>query len=103
MNTLSEIQTWYHDQCNGDWEHGYGVRIDTLDNPGWSVRITVRDTALESKSFTSVQHGVGDQSEEGSDDWMICRVENGEFVGYGGPFKLDEILRAFLDWKDGRN
>jgi hypothetical protein len=30
---------WYTKQCNGDWEHSYGIRIDTIDNPGWSLTL----------------------------------------------------------------
>ncbi len=37
MNTLTWIQKWYAKHCNGDWEHFYGVKIETVDNPGWSV------------------------------------------------------------------
>ena len=33
--SLSALENWYAGQCNGVWEHGCGVRIDTLDNPGW--------------------------------------------------------------------
>lgn len=46
MNVLQEIQSWYISNCNGDWEHSFGVSIDTLDNPGWSVRIDLADTGL---------------------------------------------------------
>lgn len=45
MDTLQELQRWYRSQCNGDWEHSYGVKIDTLDNPGWSVTVELADTA----------------------------------------------------------
>jgi hypothetical protein len=34
------IQKWYSAQCDGEWEHDLGVAIGTLDNPGWSVRLT---------------------------------------------------------------
>jgi hypothetical protein len=40
MGLIEQIQGWYAAQCNGDWEHRYGVSIDTLDNPGWSVTLT---------------------------------------------------------------
>jgi hypothetical protein len=29
-DALFMLQRWYVGQCNGDWEHQYGVRIDTL-------------------------------------------------------------------------
>ncbi|OAX48412.1 hypothetical protein gpAD87_09590 [Paenibacillus sp. AD87] len=44
MNTLKWLQNWYLENCNGDWEHSYGVKIDTVDNPGWSVEIDLTDT-----------------------------------------------------------
>jgi len=55
MNVLAELQRWYESQCNEDWEHQYGVKIDTLDNPGWSVIIDLDDTDLEGKPFQTVE------------------------------------------------
>ena len=42
--SLSALEKWYSGQCKGEWEHGYGVRIDTLDNPGWRVHIALHGT-----------------------------------------------------------
>jgi len=39
MDLLEQVEDWYSSQCNGDWEHQYGISIDTLDNPGWSRSI----------------------------------------------------------------
>ena len=33
----------------------YGVRIDTVDNPGWSVEIDLTDTYLEDVPFDSIE------------------------------------------------
>ncbi len=52
MNALEELQNWYLSECNEDWEHSYGVKIETLDNPGWSVTINLEDTYLETIEFT---------------------------------------------------
>jgi hypothetical protein len=43
---LSWLQRWYSAHCDGEWEHGFGVTIETLDNPGWSVKIDVEGTEL---------------------------------------------------------
>jgi Immunity protein 53 len=32
MNDMS-VEEWYSRQCNGEWEHGFGVEIATIDNP----------------------------------------------------------------------
>ncbi|UCH44768.1 MAG: hypothetical protein JSV11_10785 [Nitrospiraceae bacterium] len=39
MNNFDRLNRWYINQCNGDWEHQYGIVIETLDNPGWRVKI----------------------------------------------------------------
>ncbi len=98
MNTLSEIQNWYLSQCNDDWEHGYGVSIGTLDNPGWTVDIDLVGTSFEHASFIPSEHGVGSNSEPDSNDWWSIKVEDKKFIGRCGPQHLETVLRVFLDW-----
>ena len=98
MNELEDIQKWYHSQCNEDWEHGLGVRVETLDNPGWSVKINIEDTELENITYNDFSYGVGDDSETSGNNWLITKIENKQFVGYGGPYKLKEILQLFISW-----
>ena len=93
METLHQLQKWYHSQCNGDWEHSYGVEIGTLDNPGWRIIIELADTKLVDRPFTEVR-----QNREHPIDWIHCRVRDRKFEGFGGPFKLEEILKIFLAW-----
>ena len=92
MNTLQELQQWYQSHCDGDWEHGYGVQIDTLDNPGWRVTVELTDTELADRPFTEIQRL------EHETDWIHCRIRDHKFEGHGGAFKLDEILQIFLAW-----
>jgi hypothetical protein len=33
-NILQWLQSWYQSRCDGEWEHNYGVKIDTLDGNG---------------------------------------------------------------------
>jgi len=93
MSPIQELQKWYHSQCDGDWEHQFGIRVETLDNPGWSVRIQLRGTPLEDKPFQPIK-----QRMEHKRDWMVCEVVNNQFQGHGGPLMLEEIIRAFLSW-----
>ena len=44
---INWLQNWYTDQCNGEWEHEYGVNIQTSDNPGWIIDIDLAFTPLE--------------------------------------------------------
>ena len=94
MNELQRLQDWYQAQCNGDWEHSFGIKIDTLDNPGWMVKIDLSETELEGRSFESLERGDSDSEA----DWIMCKTEGAQFVGYGGVYNLSEILRTFLLW-----
>jgi hypothetical protein len=92
MDVFVELQKWYENQCDGDWEHQYGIEIGTLDNPGWSVSIDLTDTDLEEKEFQKISNV------EPERDWILCRIEEGKFRGDGGPQMLEEIIKVFLDW-----
>ena len=52
---LSWLQQWYSAHCDGEWEHGPGITIETIDNPGWSMTILVEGTELESATFEPVK------------------------------------------------
>jgi Immunity protein 53 len=87
---LARLCEWYREQCNGDWEHGSGVLIDTLDNPGWMVKIDLRETALENEAFETIK------IDKGKGDWLWCFKKGQEFNGSGDPSKLPVILEHFL-------
>lgn len=92
MNVIKKIEEWFEKQCNGDWEHSYGFKIQNLDNPGWLVDIDIVDTELEDKEFTQIKIARSD------DDWIHCKVEEKVFKGRGGICNLEEILSIFVNW-----
>lgn len=92
LNNLTWLQQWYLNECDGDWEHTYGIRIETLDNPGWAVGIELIETLLEQEPFNIID------VERSEDNWIQISIEEGIFKGYGGPCNLDEILGVFRDW-----
>lgn len=98
MSTLSELQAWYQDQCNDVWEHRYGVKIDTCDNPGWWVKIDLADTPFERKRFDSISVNVDSNGHQTEASWLTCEVIDSVWEGAGDPTRLEEILRLFLDW-----
>ncbi len=97
-NAIEKLNNWYQAQCNGDWEHSYGVKIDTLDNPGWLVKIDLIDTALDSKGFSEIAQGIEGSSHLEAADWLHCYVSDRQFVGAGDPSKLENIIKVFVDW-----
>ena len=74
------------------------MKIGTLDNPGWSIEINLHDTTLAGKTFQEHTYGVGKDAETNGDEWLACKVEDHVFKGFGGPFKLEEMIEVFLDW-----
>jgi len=40
---ISELEQWFTEKCDGDWEHQGGVELTTTDNPGWYVQISYDD------------------------------------------------------------
>jgi hypothetical protein len=100
QDALQQLQHWYQAQCNGNWEHSFGVKIDTLDNPGWSLAIDLTGTSLEKATFGKVTKGViaGDITED--QDWLVCEVKEKVFTGAGGPNSLKTLIGTFLLWAD---
>jgi len=95
IGALQRLQQWYKAQCNGDWEHSYGVKLDTLDNPGWRLEIDLIETSLQYKSFAEVKRDYKDETE-----WLTCFLRDGKFMGACGPEELEEMLQIFLDWAE---
>ncbi|HXD93130.1 MAG TPA: immunity 53 family protein [Bacteroidia bacterium] len=91
MEVLKWIQNWYQSNCNGDWEHTYGISITTIDNPGWTVIINLQETRLENLSLDS---GLIEKNEN---DWFIYEIENSTFIGNGDPTKLIFLLEKFKE------
>lgn len=92
MNELEGLQKWFKSNCNGDWEHSYGISIYTLDNPGWAVDVDLAETALELVAYLPTRVERTDQ------DWVWCKVENRKFMGRGGTGNLGELLLIFCQW-----
>jgi hypothetical protein len=83
-DTLAWLQEWYRSKCDGEWEHEKGIRIDTLDNPGWSVVADIGTVA----EFSAISEHRGEY------DWLRCEVKEGRFYGHGEPGNLGEILEV---------
>ena len=94
MNDLDWLLNWYKNQCDGDWEHGNGIKINTLDNPGWYLWVSINETTLQNMPFKKIKIK---RSEE---DWIFCNIEEGMFKGYGGIFNLPELLSIFRKWAE---
>ncbi len=91
---LNYLQEWYSAQCNGEWEHDYGIEISTLDNPGWRLKIRLTDTNLENREFADLRVETTDT------DWFHCWVEDGFFNAACGPKNLEQVLSSFKSFSN---
>lgn len=94
MEIIDWIKKWYLNHCDGDWEHNYGITIQTIDNPGWEVMIDLKET--EHEDLICDNH----LQVNSDNDWYSYKIENSKFIAYGDPEKLDTILIKFKELID---
>jgi hypothetical protein len=101
--SIEWLMQWYLDHCDSDWEHSYGVEIGTLDNPGWTLKIDLKDTTLEGRPFAKVAHGepTGDLDEwKRTGSWWVADVKDGVFEAACGPLDLSATISLFRKWAE---
>ena len=86
---LAFLTAWFARQCDGDWEHDLGIKIETLDNPGWAVDIRLGDTELEGVPTE------WNRDDESDDVWLHWRSTGDMFEARCGPNELSRALAAF--------
>jgi hypothetical protein len=91
-DALTWLQGWYTTHTDGNWEHEFGVLIETIDNPGWSVEVDLSRTELDGRAFVSKE------VHRSEDDWLSAWVEDGKWKLACGPLNLAEGLHYFRAW-----
>jgi hypothetical protein len=91
---VSRLEAWFASECNGDWEHTYGIKLETVDNPVWMFTVEIEDTPLSGRPFTTIAERASDS------DWLHCAVTDNVFRGSGGIGSLERILMIFLEWAE---
>ena len=92
MNELNWLQEWYSKQCDGEWEHIYGVEIETLDNPGWHIKIDLKDIKKEYDRTNKISIDYDDG------EWISCTISPEKFEGSASCKKLEEVISTFRSW-----
>ena len=86
------LEQWYASRCDGEWEHQYGIRIDTLDNPGWNVAIDLHATNKQKVTLSRVK------IERSERNWIHYWVDKERFLIACGPENLSEAVQIFIRW-----
>ncbi len=89
---IKSLQNWFASVCDGQWEHEYGIKIETVDNPGWYIQIDLAGTGLAEKKYECRT------VERGDNDWFKTRIEDARFIAGCGPCNLAEVIAEFTAW-----
>lgn len=87
---FEKLTDWYAKQCNGDWEHDFGIKIESLDNPGWSIEIDTFNTVCQLKDLP-IQ-----VIENNEFDWYSFYVKDSKFKASCAIFCLPFVLNKFF-------
>jgi hypothetical protein len=93
MSHMNALQEWYALMCDGDWEHSFGIRIDTVDNPGWVVSIDIIETPASGQICNF-------DREFPAGEWLQVKCDGKTFEIACGPRSLDRGISAFLRFAD---
>ena len=97
-NDLEWLDNWYQRQCNGEWEHKQGMRLQPLDSPeslnkpGWHLTINLVGTSAMHARPQQLQ------METRGGGWLTCSIAGECFEGSGDPRKLEQIIAVFRRW-----
>lgn len=94
MGLLNWLQGWYIQECVNNKKYNLDeiINIDTIDNPGWHIRINLKATKFTRKILDEINVDNGD------DDWVFIKLDKGVFEGVGDKNKLVYILEIFKTW-----
>ena len=99
---LSRLASWYASQCDGNWEQDCGLRLETLDNPGWCLTVDLHNTALEDKPMKEISEGCDAQAVPTAPVWIHCSVQDSQFLGACDQTQLHRLLDIFDAFRTAR-
>jgi hypothetical protein len=92
MDYLDNLCRWYESECNGDWEHSYGIKLETSDNPGWILTVDLNETYLSESKNKKCAYKKSDN------DWIHVKKENNAFQASCSLNNLNKMISLFLQF-----
>jgi hypothetical protein len=92
-SVFEKLQNWYATNCDGDWEHEYGVRIETTDNPGWVLIVDLQQTDLYGRMWSR-------EEISRSESWVSAKSDGKKFISACDPRSLERAIGYFIDFCD---
>ncbi|HWE46131.1 MAG TPA: Imm53 family immunity protein [Caulobacteraceae bacterium] len=75
----------------------------SYDNPGWSLKIDLKDTLLEDQAFAKGTYGEMSQDLDEwkrTGSWWIAEVKDGVFDAACGSLDLAALVSVFREWAE---
>ena len=99
---FSDLILWYQAHCDHSWEHKHGVRLETLDNPGWLLTVDLVHTDLQGRQMAEVREGTAPGGHPVSPRWIHCVVSDNQFRGACDPTQVARLFQVFSQFRSGK-
>jgi hypothetical protein len=86
----TRLQRWYEQTCDGNWEHDYGIDIESLPDPGWNLTIDLLATAWEDLVIDPLTRRTSEH------DWLHIRTTERGLHTTCGPMNLPDAIDQTL-------
>ncbi len=88
------LMYWFWSQCNGDWEHEYGIVLDTTSEGKWKLDISISNSILDGVEFISNDFIANAGNE------VECKFDNQSLVVYADTQNIIRVLQSFRAWAE---
>ncbi len=92
---FADLIEWYRRQCDDSWEHRHGIRLETLDNPGWLLSVDLTGTDLEGRQMEPLREGLSAAGHPALPQWIHCSVQDNTFRGACDPSQVARLFGVF--------
>ncbi len=100
---FADLIQWYQRHCDDNWEHQYGVRLETLDNPGWMLTVDLIGTDLQGRTMPVLREGIDPAEHPVSPQWIQCSVCDNQFKGACDPSQIARLFHVFHQFRCSHN
>lgn len=90
------LQRFFLSNCDGQWEHYYGCKIDTMSDPGWRLEFDLTGTLYSGATLDLLEDQTGPLV------WMKCEIVDGVFKAQCAPRQLGDCIQILRDVVEGR-
>lgn len=89
---LDWLQLWYHSQCDGDWEHQYGVTMTLKKSEEWEFDIDLTYTEMQGIHLSDAEQS----DPEGG--WLRWRSDGWHFRAECSRKNVIAVIAEFRTW-----